>query len=509
MDIQEIIRRVRAGESDRAIHQALGIHRDTVRKYREWASEHELLAGELPDLATLQQWLNETQASSPPPQNLSSVEPYRELVKQLRAADVEIAAIYQRLQEQGYQGSYQSVWRFVRKLEPGSPDATVRVESQPGQEAQVDFGYAGRMVDEASGKERPAWAFVMTLAYSRHQYVEFVFDQKVGTWLECHRRAFAFFGGVPRRLVVDNLKAAIIRACWDDPQVQQSYRECAAHYGFLIAPCRPYTPEHKGKVEQGGVHYVKRNFLGGRPVTSLKEANRAVLVWCLTTAGERVHGTTKEAPVIRFESEHQVLRPLPATAYDSGEWKLLKLHRDCYVVFDSAYYSAPFRYIGQVLRVRGGNKQVRIYSQDYQLLAMHERAEQPGERQTHPEHLPPQKLPGWLLDRTACREEAAQVGPATLQVVSTLLDDPVLDRLPTAGRLLRLRHRFSDERLEASCRRALAFDDASYMTVKRILTENLDDEPSVEPVTVPAPSRTFVRSVLDLVGTVLGGASWN
>lgn len=165
MDIQEIIRRVRAGESDRAIHQALGIHRDTVRKYREWASEHELLTGELPDLATLQQWLNETQASSPPPQNLSSVEPYRELVQQLRAADVEIAAIYQRLQEQGYQGSYQSVWRFVRKLEPGSPDATVRVESPPGQEAQVDFGYAGRMVDDASGKERPAWAFVMTLAY--------------------------------------------------------------------------------------------------------------------------------------------------------------------------------------------------------------------------------------------------------------------------------------------------------------------------------------------------------
>jgi hypothetical protein len=300
-----------------------------------------------------------------------------------------------------------------------------------------------------------------------------------------------------------------VRACWDEPQVQQSYRECAAHYGFLIAPCRPYTPEHKGKVEQGGVHYVKRNFLGGRPVTRLKEANRDVLAWCLTTAGERRHGTTKEAPVVRFETERQTLQALPATAYDSGEWKLLKLHRDCYVVFDGAYYSAPFRSIGQVLRVRGGNKQVHIYSQDYQLLATHERAEQPGERLTHPGHLPPQKLPGWLLDRTACREEAAMVGPATLQVVSTLLDDPVLDRLPTAGRLLRLRHRFSNERLEASCRRALAFDDPSYTTVKRILTENLDNEPPVEAVSAPAAPRTFVRSVLDLVGTVLGGVAWN
>jgi hypothetical protein len=314
---------------------------------------------------------------------------------------------------------------------------------------------------------------------------------------------------VPQRLVVDNLKAAIVRACWDNPQVQQSYRECAAHYGFLIAPCRPATPEHKGKVEQGGVHYVKRNFLGGREVSSLSQANRDALAWCLTTAGQRVHGTTKQAPLARFESEREHLQALPPTAYDRGEWKLLKLHRDCYVVFDGAYYSAPFRYIGQELRVRGGNKQVRLYNQDYQLLATHERAEQPGQRLTHPAHLPPEKLPGWLLDRAACREEAATVGPATLQVVSTLLDDPVLDRLPTVGRLLRLRQRFSNDRLEASCRRALAFDDPSYTTVKRILTEKLDSQPPVETPVDKAAPRTFVRNVLDLVGTVLGGVSWN
>jgi transposase len=135
----------------------------------------------------------------------------------------------------------------------------------------------------------------VTLSWSRHQYVEFVFDQKVETWLRLHRNALAFFGGVPRRLVIDNLKAAIIQAIWDDPEVQQSYRECAEHYGFLIAPCRPRTPEHKGKVEQGGVHYVKRNgstelaevFLGGREPTTITQANQDVLVWCNTTAGLR------------------------------------------------------------------------------------------------------------------------------------------------------------------------------------------------------------------------------
>jgi hypothetical protein len=217
------------------------------------------------------------------------------------------------------------------------------------------------MIDPAANELRRSWAFVMTLSYSRHQYVEFVFDQKVGTWLESHRHAFEFFGGVPQRVVIDNLKAAILSACWDDPQVQQSYRECTEHYGFLISPDRPRTPEHKGKVEQGGVHYVKRNFLGGREPTSLTQANQDVRGWCLTTGGERLHGTTKEQPLARFEAEKAVLQPLPSIHYDMGEWKVLKLHRDCHVVFNGSYYSAPFTHIGQQLRVRGGNKQVRLY----------------------------------------------------------------------------------------------------------------------------------------------------
>lgn len=510
MDIQEIIRRLRAGQSDQAIHQDLGLHRDTVRKYRQWAAEQGLLEGEMVELEALQERVAASLPLPRPPQNESSVEPYRAVVEQLRQEQVEIKAIYQRLRERGYKGSYQSVWRFVHRLEGDGPEATVRVERGPGEEAQVDFGYAGWMLDPVSGKPRRAWGFVMTLAYSRHQYVEFVFDQQVGTWLECHRHAFEFFGGVPRRVVIDNLKAAIVRACWDDPQVQQSYRECAEHYGFLIAPNRPRTPEHKGKVEQGGVHYVKRNFLGGRDMTLITQANRDVRAWCLTTAGERVHGTTKEAPLVRFEVEREQLQPLPPSPYDMGVWKVLKLHRDCHVVFEGAYYSAPFTHIGQQVRVRGGNKQVRIYTLDYQLLATHERAEKPGVRYTHPRHLPPEKLPGWLLNREACQEEALTIGPATTQIVQTLLDDPVIDRLPTVGRLLRLRTRFGDARLEAACQRALTFDDPTYKTVKRILTEGLDTQP-LNPSTEPPVSaaRTFVRSVADLVGSALGGLSWS
>lgn len=509
MEVQEILRRIRAGESDRAIHRAMGIHRKTVRKYREWAQDHQLLEGDLPPLEELYQQLEASLPDVPPPQNVSSVEPYREVVVKLRREGVEMAAIHQRLKERGYIGSYSSVRRFVRRLEPLTPEATVRVETKPGEEAQVDFGYAGKMIDPASGELRRAWAFVMTLAWSRHQYVEFVFDQKVDTWLQCHRHAFEYFGGVPQRVVPDNLKAAIVRASVDDPQVQQAYRECAEHYGFLISPCRPYTPQHKGKVEQGGVHYVKRNFLGGREPTLITQANRDVRNWCKTTAGERIHGTTREQPLMRFqETEQARLQPLPPSPYDPGVWKLLKLHRDCYIVFESAYYSAPFAYIEQQLRVWGNARQVRIYSSDYQLIATHSRARHAGQRCTHVDHLPAKKVPGLVMTREVCLAQAALIGPATAEVVQRLLEDTAVDRLPTVRRLLQLREPFGDDRLETACARAVHFGDPAYRTIKRILTLQLDENPLPLPPPT-APARTFVRSAVELVGHLLGGVTWS
>jgi transposase len=507
MDIREILRRLRAGQSNRAVARATGIDRKTVGRYRAWAAKHGLLSGPLPPLGELHQLVEETLKGPPPPQNASSVEPYREMVVKLRQESVEIAAIHQRLKERGYTGSYSSVHRFVRHLEPKSPKVTVRVETPPGEEGQVDFGHAGRMIDPDTGALRRTWLFTMTLSWSRHQYVEFIFDQKVETWLRLHRNAFAFFGGVPKRVVIDNLKAAIIRTCWNDPQAQQSYRECAEHYGFLIAPCRPKTPEHKGKVEQGGVHYVKRNFLGGREPTTITQANQDVVCWVNTTAGQRIHGTTKEQPLARFETERDALLPLPGTPYDMAVWKQVKLHRDCHVVFEKAYYSAPFRLVGQQLWVRGGTREVQIYTTDYQLVATHPRAQRPGQRLTHVDHLPPHKVPGLILSRDGCRQRASEIGPATRKVVDGLLDHRPEDRLRTAGRLLRLGERFGSQRLEAACARALRFDDPAYMTIKRILEQGLDAEEM--PSTAPAPpALAFVRTAAELVGHLVGGASW-
>lgn len=509
MDVREILNQLRAGASDRRISRDMGIARQTAKRYRQWAEAYGLLAGEMPDLETLRRELAETLPEKSAPQNISSVESYREMVEKMVQAEVETAAIWERLKERGFTGAYASVYRFVRSIKPAHPKTTVRVERKPGEEAQVDFGYAGLMLDPASGKLRKSWAFVMTLSWSRHQYVEFVWDQSIATWLKLHVNAFAFFGGVPERIVPDNLKAAILKACWDDPQAQTSYRECAEHYGFRIAPCRVRTPEHKGKVEQGGVHYVKRNFLGGREPTSLPQANRDVQRWCKETAGKRIHGTVKEKPLERFETiEKSRLKPVPQSPYDLAIWKRAKLHRDCYVVFEGSYYSAPFRLVSQSLWICAGARQVRLYNTKYELVATHERAAKPGERHTHPDHLPPEKLPGLLLDRETCLQEACAIGPAVQQVIEAILSDPVMERLPSAGRLLRLRAHFGDQRLEAACQRALAFDDPGYKTVKRILTQCLENEPVTTPAEIP-PATTFVRPAAELVGALAEVPAWN
>jgi hypothetical protein len=184
--------------------------------------------------------------------------------------------------------------------------------------------------------------------------------------------------------------------------VQRSDREFAEHYGFLIAPCRPRTPEHKGKVEQGGVHYVKRNALAGRAFRDLHDGNRHLLRWCVETAGRRVHGTTKQIPLEIFDQvERAALHPLPLTPWELTEWKRAKLHPDCHVVFAGAYYSGPHRLIGERLWVRATDVKVELY-QDYALVATHRRA-RPGQRRTLTAHLPPDKVHFLLQTPAWCR----------------------------------------------------------------------------------------------------------
>jgi transposase len=489
MDISELLRMLRAGESDRAITERLFHNRRTVAKYRAWAQAHGLLAGPLPKPGALHALLEQTLPAPVPPQQTSTLARYAQEVADLRARGMEMAAIRVRLEERHqHPVSYGAVWRLVRTLSPKQPETFVRVEVPPGSEAQVDFGYAGRMVDPASGQERRAWVFVLVLSWSRHLYAEVVFDQRVETWLLCHQHAFAWFGGVPARIVPDNLKAAIVRASFTEPVAQRSYRECAEHAGFLIDPNPPRSPNLKGKVEQGGVHYVCRNFLAGRTPEPVDELNAKLRRWAEQTAGTRVHGTTKQRPLERFATvERAALLPLPVIPYDLAVWKRASVSRDCYLSFEQAYYSAPFRLVGQQLWVRGGARTVELYADDHRLIATHTRARASGERHTILAHLPPEKVPGLVLTRENCQLRAAAIGPKTAEVIADLLAHRPEDRLRTAGRVLQLGVVTSAERLERTCARALHFGDHDFLTLKRILQEGLDQEPLPAAV-VPARS---------------------
>ena len=485
MDIAEIIRQIRAGESNRQIADRLDLSKTTVGRYRDLLTDQQLRDGTIPVAEIMKTLMREKTNESMGP--VSTVEPYRETVIGLLEQQVSKAVILQRLRDRhGYTGSYSSVMRFVRTLEVKQPEVFARMEVEPGKQAQVDFGSAGKMWDPLEEQLRKAWAFVMTLSHSRHQFVKFVFDQKTATWLALHREAFSFFDGVPAEIVVDNLKSAIVLAALYDPQVQRGYRECALHYGFLISPCRPNTPEHKGKVEAGGVKYVKNNFLAGQAFRDINQANEQVLTWCLETAGKRIHGTTKQVPLEVFLlRERQALLPLPRDPYQLAIWRECALHPDGHIVFEQSYYSAPFHLVGKKLLVRATTL-VEIFH-EHKVVRTHTRAIRKGERKTHPDDVPPEKMAFFTRTPTYCREQARRIGPATEQVVTRLLDERPLNHLRAVQGILRMKEAYSPQRLEAACARVLAFNELSYKSIRRILLYGYDTQrlPGMEQLAVP------------------------
>lgn len=500
LDIRELVRRLRAKETLRAIARDMQVDRKTVTDYRDLALKQGWLEGELPDAASIAAPLKTRiarQVVQP-----STVEPFRALVIELRSKGVEGVAIHDRLREHGYKGSYSAVRRFIRRLAKTHPDVCLRVEVPPGEQAQVDFGYAGLIYDPERDKLRKAWAFVMVLSHSRHQYVELVFNQEVATWLRVHRRAFEFFGGVPHRVVLDNLKAGITKACQYDHEVQRSYRDFATAYDFIISPCKPRTPKHKGKVEKGGVHYVKRNFLAGKTFVNLHDANEQARDWALTRAGLRDHGTTHQQPIHVFTKvEQSALKPLPAKPYAITLWKQAVLYRDVHVTFDKSFYSAPHRLVGKSLWIAGTADFVRIYD-EWELVAQHVTATTPGTRRTNRDHQPPELLAFFEQSPEWCREVAGEVGPFAQAIVEQLLAERPSDRLPAVRALLKLRTKYSKARLERACRRALAFGELKYRTVKNILENGLDAEalPGLESEPPPSdsPRPRFARDAKEL-----------
>jgi len=470
---RQVLTRMRLGESDRSIARSALMGRRKITELRQIALENNWLDPDLPlpDDKDLANHLHHRKDDNLQP---SLVEPYSNEVLAWRKDGIQGTTIHATLvRKYGFQGSYSSVRRFLSQFKTNHPEVTTILEFDPGDAAQVDFGKGPTIIDVFTGEIISTWFFVMTLAYSRHQYAEIVPDQKIGTWLGCHRRALEFLGGVPRRIIIDNAKCAIVKACFHDPAVQRSYAEYAEGYGFLISPCPVRDPKKKGRVESG-VKYLKRSFLPLRDFRTLTDANSQLKQWILEEAGNRIHGTTKQRPLSMFaETERHLLQPLPDRSPENAQWARVKLHGDCHVRFLNCLYSAPFRLCGNTLWLKATDEVVRIFH-NYQLVACHPRLTKPGDRSTVDDHLPPNALAYKMRDPQWCLKQARAVGPCCTKLIEALFADRVLDNLRAAQGIIRLGDKYGPKRLEDASRRALFYDNPRYGTVKTILKKGLD-----------------------------------
>jgi transposase len=497
-----VLNRMRRGESDREIARSKYLGRNKLSGLRELALQQGWLdaAATLPDDETIAAALGTPKRAV---STISTLETHRARIQEWLGQGVNGVTIHAALKRShGYTGSYSSVYRVIRSINLAQPaDVTVPLLFAPGSAAQVDFGAGPFLLDPALGRERRTWCFVMTLCFSRHQYLEFVWDQTVATWLGCHRRAFEWFNAVPERIIIDNPKCAITRACRTDPLVQRAYAECAEGYGFKIDPCPPADPQKKGIVE-AGVKYVKGNFLPLRVFRNIVDLNAQAKRWVLEEAGRRSHGTTRRMPLEQFDVEHPLMLTLPTIAPAIGSWHHVKVHRDCHVAHDRILYSVPFALVGKTLWLRATEGGVAIY-QDYRLVAAHILGRRPGERLTVFDHLPPEARAFLSRDHAWCMREAKLIGKACSELIETLLSDRILERLRAAQGVLRLRDRYGAARVEAACARALHHASPFYRTVKSILAGNYDQQPLLtdDAIHLHVPTARFARNAQTLFDT--------
>jgi transposase len=478
---RHILVRMRQGDSDREIARSKTMGRKKIAAVREIANGHGWLVADsaLPEDSVLATVL--TRKEAVPATCVSTLEPWREQITSWHAAGIQGSTIHATLtRNHGFTGSHSAMYRFLQQiLVDEVPAVPMRLMFKPGEAGQLDFGAGPLITDVMTGEIFKTWFFVFTLAWSRHQYAEFVRDQTVATWLGCHRRAFEWFGGCVLRVIIDNPKCAITRACVYEPEVQRSYGECAEGYNFKIDPCPPRDPQKKGIVESG-VKYIKNSFLPLRDFRGLDDANRQLREWVMTEAGNRTHGTTREAPLKRFiEVEKSLLTPLPDVPPQLATWTKAKVHSDAHVQYQYNYYSVPFRLVGKEVWLKDSDTMVTLYL-GLEAVASHVRSKLKGQRKTVEDHMPPEAQAWQLQDTKWCLGLAERIGPACLAMIHAMFSDKVLIRLRSVQGVLRLKEKYGAVRLEAACSRANHYGTPSYMVVKRILEKGLDQQALLE-----------------------------
>jgi transposase len=301
----------------------------------------------------------------------SKLDPFKpEIGRMLDRYSYSAAQVFQRLREQGFEGGYSLVKAYIRAIRPRRQPAFLTLAFAPGECAQVDWGLFGAV--PVGQTQRRLSFFVMVLCYSRMLYVEFTVSQTMEHFLACHQHAFEFFGGIPHKIMVDNLKSAVLqRALGEAPVFNPKYLDFANHSGFTIAPCNVGKGNEKGRVENA-VGYVKKNFLAGLDMPDFSALNPAARHWLDTVANVRVHGETKATPTALWHKERPSLRPVPLHPFDIATVSQVRASRQFRITLDTNRYSVPAHYAGQALTLKTYPDRLCLYH-EATLIARHTR----------------------------------------------------------------------------------------------------------------------------------------
>jgi len=447
-DIKSILALRERGWSYRRIASELGIHRETVSRYvRQYESVQNR-----PKVPTGSGGSEDSKPAKVPTGSegtKSKCEPYRKFIENGLDKGLSSQRIWQDLKvEHGFEGGYDSVKRFARELRHNQLPFR-RMECEPGEEAQVDFG-SGAFVVDREGKRRRPHIFRVVLSHSRKGYSEAVYRQNTENFIRCLENSFFHFAGVPKTLVIDNLRAAVSKADWYDPDLIPKISEFCDHYGTVILPTRPYTPRHKGKIERG-VGYVKNNALKGRQFASLEQQNRHLLDWENSVADTRIHGTTrKQVRKVFEEVERGALKPLPHDRFPFFHEAERSVHRDGHVEIEKAFYSTPPEYLGRKVWARWDSRTVRVFNQRLEQIAIHAKAE-PGRFSTLGQHIAPEKISGVERGAAYYLKRASRIGPATARWSEDLVEHRGIASVRVLMGLLNLAKRHSSNDIEKAC----------------------------------------------------------
>lgn len=403
----------------------------------------------------------------------SKLDLYKEQILEWLEQDLSGIRIHEKLKELGVAISYSSIKHHIASLK-GQHDICVRFHTGPGIEAQVDFGYVGYQLDE-NNKLRKAWVFNMRLCFSRVDYYEIVFDQKVATFISCHINAFEYFGGVPEVVKIDNLKSAIIEANFYEPIYQKQYLQFSKYYQFNSVPCRVRQPQEKGKVESG-IKYFKNNFIKGRTFTNCFERNLMLKCW-LEKSNSRIHGTTRKMPRELFELQEKLcLKSLPIEKFKLNIVGNRLVGKDCHIYIDYSYYSVPYEYCGKTVEIEIEEKLLKIYYNGQQ-VAIHQKATDKGQFITTESHYPPFKLITSIKTKQKYQDKMVAIGNYAAEIFLLIVKEQKHYWLNTVRGILSLNKIYSAEVINKSCARAIAYNALSYRSIKNICSSGCYDMP--------------------------------